>query len=408
MGACASTPEVADDSNWKQIPVKCEVPRSFSAAPRSNSLGISITPTKVLSGFDSDASLHSGGLQTPRTPSAATNGRGPRAFTWRELETATERFKAANCVGEGGFGKVYKGWMRGVKGDPTKTPVAVKRLKADNEAGHKEWLAEVLLLGNLSHPHLVLLIGHCSTSNGVALVYEFAAGGSLDAVLFPKEGQEVLGWATRVQIAYGSALGVAYLHSNRIIHRDLKVSNILLREDMTAMVTDFGLAKVGPNEGATHVSTNVKGSFGYLDPSYLVTGHLTFASDVFAFGVILLEIVTGRPAINEEAGGSPLLLWVTPKLLAPKLDLAILVDARLKNDYSKSSARKLLHIARRCLREEVDDRPTFEELVELMAPIYDAECQNAAAADDTKQVEGAVPDIDNAQEPADEEIADLT
>eukprot|EP00271_Cylindrocystis_brebissonii_P022102 TRINITY_DN831_c0_g9_i1.p1 TRINITY_DN831_c0_g9~~TRINITY_DN831_c0_g9_i1.p1 ORF type:complete len:474 (-),score=85.98 TRINITY_DN831_c0_g9_i1:1266-2687(-) len=314
------------------------------------------------------------GSQTPAAPADASN---LTVFSRKEIEAATDNF-TGKILGEGGFGKVYMGWLRNPSAGENAVPVAIKRLTQQrnikNHTGYQEWLAELVILSKFQHPNLVALIGYCAEKNEAILVYECAERGSLQGALF---GAELLPWTSRLAISIDVARGLGYLHSQRIIHRDVKPSNVLLRQDMTAMVADVGLAKSGPRQNGGHVTTNVKGTSGYLDPSYCETGHLGFKSDVFSFGVVLLELVIGRPTFgsNEKAnlGASSLVEWVRPHLKKSPIDLELLVDHRLKGDYPATSVRRVLLIASRCVRSDLERRPTFDEIAEALEAIQKQE-----------------------------------
>ncbi|KAG4201767.1 hypothetical protein ERO13_A05G299000v2 [Gossypium hirsutum] len=231
-------------------------------------------------------------------------------FTFRELAAATKNFRADYLLGEGGFGRVYKGRL-----ESTNQVVAIKQLDRNGLQGNREFLVEVLMLSLLHHPNLVNLIGYCADGDQRLLVYEYMPLGSLEDHLhdLPPDKRK-LDWNTRMKIAAGAAKGLEYLHdkaSPPVIYRDLKCSNILLGEGYHPKLSDFGLAKLGPVGDKTHVSTRVMGTYGYCAPEYAMTGQLTLKSDVYSFGVVLLEIITGRKAIdNSRAGGEQnLVAW---------------------------------------------------------------------------------------------------
>ncbi|KAM3293243.1 hypothetical protein ACQJBY_036677 [Aegilops geniculata] len=212
------------------------------------------------------------------------------AFTLFELETITKSFRADYVLGEGGFGTVYKGYIdENVRVGLKSLPVAVKVLNKDGHQGHREWLTEVNFLGQLRHPNLVKLIGYCCEDDHRLLVYEFMFRGSLENHLFRKTASP-LPWATRMSIALGAAKGLACLHNAErpVIYRDFKTSNILLDSDYTAKLSDFGLAKAGPEGDETHVSTRVMGTYGYAAPEYVMTGVSLAESDGELFAYICL------------------------------------------------------------------------------------------------------------------------
>ncbi|XP_048571841.1 serine/threonine-protein kinase RIPK-like [Triticum urartu] len=301
-------------------------------------------------------------------------GSGVEAFTVDELRTATRDFSTSNFVGEGGFGPVYKGYVdERLKPGVRAQAVAVKLLDLEGSQGHKEWLAEVVLLGQLRHPHLVKLIGYCCEDEHRLLVYEFMARGSLEKHLY-KRYTTLLSWSTRLKIAIGAAKGLAFLHdaAKTIIYRDFKTSNILLDSDYQAKLSDFGLAKDGPDGDETHVSTRVMGTQGYAAPEYIMTGHLTTKSDVYSFGVVLLELLTGRKVVdkNRPTREQSLVEWARPYFLhdSPRrLDRAI--DRNLDGQYSALAAQKAAAMAYRCLSVSPKSRPQMSAVVEALEPL---------------------------------------
>nr|DAD46553.1 TPA_asm: hypothetical protein HUJ06_016490 [Nelumbo nucifera] len=234
-----------------------------------------------------------------------------QSFTFRELATATKNFKATNLIGEGGFGRVYKGRLE------TGQIVAVKQLDQNGLQGNQEFIVEVLMLSLLHHSNLVNLIGYCTDGDQRLLVYEYMPMGSLEDHLFDlTPNKEPLEWNTRMKIAVGAARGLEYLHCKAnppVIYRDLKSANILLDNDFNPKLSDFGLAKLGPVGDNTHVSTRVMGTYGYCAPEYAMSGKLTLKSDVYSFGVVLLELITGRKAIDctKVQGEQNLVSWET-------------------------------------------------------------------------------------------------
>ncbi|KAH9774154.1 serine/threonine-protein kinase PBS1 [Citrus sinensis] len=234
-----------------------------------------------------------------------------QTFTFRELAAATKNFRPESFIGEGGFGRVYKGWL-----ESTGQVVAVKQLDRNGLQGNREFLVEVLMLSLLHHSNLVNLIGYCADGDQRLLVYEFMPLGSLEDHLhdLPPD-KEALDWNTRMKIAAGAAKGLEYLHDKAnppVIYRDFKSSNILLEEGFHPKLSDFGLAKLGPVGDKSHVSTRVMGTYGYCAPEYAMTGQLTVKSDVYSFGVVFLELITGRKAIDSSRphGEQNLVTWV--------------------------------------------------------------------------------------------------
>ncbi|KAI4353611.1 hypothetical protein L6164_002546 [Bauhinia variegata] len=302
------------------------------------------------------------------------------AFTLYELETITKSFRSDYILGEGGFGTVYKGYIdENVRVGLKSLPVAVKVLNKEGLQGHREWLTEVNFLGQLRHPNLVKLIGYCCEDDHRLLVYEFMFRGSLEHHLFRK-ATVPLSWATRMMIALGAAKGLAFLHNAErpVIYRDFKTSNILLDSDYTAKLSDFGLAKAGPQGDETHVSTRVMGTYGYAAPEYVMTGHLTARSDVYSFGVVLLELLTGRKSVDKTRPGKEqnLVDWARPKL-NDKRKLLQIIDPRLENQYSVRAAQKACSLAYYCLSQNPKARPLMSDVVETLEPLQS--CSDGAS-----------------------------
>ncbi|WVZ69915.1 hypothetical protein U9M48_018630 [Paspalum notatum var. saurae] len=299
-----------------------------------------------------------------------------RRFTFNELKCATRNFRPESLLGEGGFGCVFKGWIEENGTAPVKPgtglTVAVKTLNHDGLQGHKEWVAEVDFLGNLQHPHLVKLVGYCIEDDQRLLVYEFMSRGSLENHLFRIESLP-LPWAIRMKIALGAAKGLAFLHEEAerpVIYRDFKTSNILLDADYNAKLSDFGLAKDGPEGDKTHVSTRVMGTYGYAAPEYVMTGHLTSKSDVYSFGVVLLEMMTGRRSMdkNRPNGEHNLVEWARP-YLGERRRFYKLVDPRLDGNFSIKGAQKTAQLAHACLSRDPKSRPLMSQVVEALKPL---------------------------------------
>lgn len=274
---------------------------------------------------------------------------------------ATNGFSDANLLGQGGFGYVHKGVL------PNGKEVAVKQLKAGGGQGEREFQAEVEIISRVHHRHLVSLVGYCITGSERLLVYEFLPNNSLHFHLHGKD-RPTMDWATRLRIALGSARGLAYLHEDchpRIIHRDIKAANILLDFKFEAKVADFGLAKFS-SDVHTHISTRVMGTFGYLAPEYASSGKLTDKSDVFSFGVMLLELITGRKPVDTTTNlHESLVDWVRP-LLARALDdenFNSLVDPRLQNNYNHDEMVRMVSCAAACIRHSARRRPRMSQIV---------------------------------------------
>ncbi|KAK4760074.1 hypothetical protein SAY87_023205 [Trapa incisa] len=295
-------------------------------------------------------------------------------FSLQELKVITQGFSSSNIIGEGGFGPVHKGFIddklrSGLKAQP----VAVKLLDLDGLQGHREWLSEVIFLGKLRHPNLVKLIGYCCEDEHRLLVYEHMPRGSLENHLFRRYTAS-LPWSVRMKIAVGAAKGLAFIHGAEkpVIYRDFKSSNILLDSDYTAKLSDFGLARDGPEGDDTHVSTRVMGTQGYAAPEYIMTGHLTAMSDVYSFGVVLLELLTGRKSLdkNRPLREQNLAEWARPMLKDP-LKLNRIMDPRLEGQYSEKGAWKAAALAYKCLSRRPKVRPTMSDVVDILEPLKD-------------------------------------
>ncbi|KAF8042323.1 hypothetical protein BT93_A0826 [Corymbia citriodora subsp. variegata] len=288
-------------------------------------------------------------------------------FTFRELASATKNFRQECLLGEGGFGRVYKGTLQG-----TGQVVAVKQLDRHGLQGNKEFLVEVLMLSLLHHENLVNLIGYCADGDQRLLVYEYMPGGSLEDHLFDiGPQQKPLDWLTRMKIAFGAAQGLEYLHHKAnppVIFRDLKSSNILLDEAFNPKLSDFGLAKLGPAGDKMHVSSRVMGTYGYCAPEYARSGELTLKSDVFSFGVVLLELITGRKAIDttKPIDEQNLVAWAQPKFRDPKLypDMA---DPLLERRFPEKALNQAVAIVAMCLQEEASVRPLIGDVVTTLS-----------------------------------------
>ncbi|XP_022755768.1 probable serine/threonine-protein kinase PBL10 isoform X2 [Durio zibethinus] len=290
---------------------------------------------------------------------------------------ATRNFRPDSVLGEGGFGSVFKGWIDENSFAATKPGtgivIAVKRLNPEGYQGHKEWLAEVNYLGQLYHPNLVKLIGYCLEDEHRLLVYEFMRRGSLENHLFRRGSYfQPLSWSLRLKVALGAAKGLACLHSaeTKVIYRDFKTSNVLLDSNYNAKLSDFGLAKDGPTGDKSHVSTRVMGTYGYAAPEYLATGHLTSKSDVYSFGVVLLEMLSGRRAVdkNRPSGEHNLVEWAKP-YLANKRKIFRVLDNRLEGQYSMEGAYKAATLALRCISTEAKFRPSMNEVVTVLEQV---------------------------------------
>ncbi|GKV32881.1 hypothetical protein SLEP1_g41446 [Rubroshorea leprosula] len=317
---------------------------------------------------------------TPRSEDEIIHSANLKNFSFAELKMATRSFRPDSMLGEGGFGSVFKGWIDEHSLTASKPGngmvIAVKRLNPESFQGHQEWLAEVKHLGQLHHPHLVKLIGFCLEDEHRLLVYEYMPRGSLENHLFRRGSYfQPLSWSLRLKVALGAAKGLAFLHGaeTKVIYRDLKASNVLLDSNYNAKLSDFGLAKDGPTGDKSHVSTRVMGTYGYAAPEYLATGHLTAKSDVYSFGVVLLEMLSGRRAIdkNRPSGEHNLVEWARP-YLANKRKIFRVLDNRLESQYTMEVAFKAATLAMRCLSSDAKFRPSMDEVVAELEQLQDS------------------------------------
>ncbi|VVA24297.1 PREDICTED: probable LRR receptor [Prunus dulcis] len=314
-------------------------------------------------------------------------------FTYSEIVKITNNF--ASIIGRGGFGKVYLGALK------NKTQVAVKLLGSSRQ-GSNEFRNEVILLMSAHHRNLVSLIGYCDEGDTMALVYDYVANGNLEQHISSDVGKNVLTWKERLQISVDAARGLEYLHNGckpPIVHRDLKTSNILLNEKLQAKIADFGLSKGLATESAIHVSTAAKGTFGYLDPEYCSTGQLNKKSDIYSFGIVLLEFITGRAAIIRDLEQLPIHIcqWVRPKFEKIEIEIESIVDSRIQGTFLNSSAKKSIEIAMACVSSTSIQRPDItvvfndlKECLETEMPSEITKITEAYESDDTISSSGSI------------------
>ncbi|XP_073043517.1 receptor-like cytoplasmic kinase 176 [Primulina eburnea] len=317
---------------------------------------------------------------TPRSEGEILQSSNLKSFTYNDLKASTRNFRPDSVLGEGGFGSVFKGWIEEHSLSAAKAGsgmvIAVKKLNHDGWQGHKEWLAEINYLGQLRHPNLVKLIGYCVEDDHRLLVYEFMPKGSMENHIFRRGSYfQPLSWGVRMKIALGAARGLAFLHNaeTKVIYRDFKTSNILLDSNYNAKLSDFGLARDGPTGDKSHVSTRVVGTYGYAAPEYLSTGHLTSKSDVYSFGVVLLEILSGKKAVdkNRPPGEHNLVEWAKPYLTNKRRNFRIM-DPRLEGQYSMARAIKAANLALQCICMDPKLRPNMNEVVTALEQIQDS------------------------------------
>ncbi|XP_034581877.1 probable LRR receptor-like serine/threonine-protein kinase At1g07650 isoform X2 [Setaria viridis] len=284
------------------------------------------------------------------------------SFTLRQMKAATSNFNTANKIGEGGFGSVYKGLLS------DGTVIAVKQLSSRSKQGNREFVNEIGMISALQHPNLVKLYGCCTEGNQLLLVYEYMENNCLARALFVEQHRLRLDWATRRKICLGIAKGLAYLHEEsaiRIVHRDIKASNILLDKDLNAKISDFGLAKLNEDDH-THISTKVAGTIGYMAPEYAMRGYLTDKADVYSFGVVALEIVSGKSNTNYRPKEDFVYLLDWACVLQERGTLLELVDSDLGSNYSTEEALCMLNVALLCTTAAPTLRPKMSEVVSLL------------------------------------------
>ncbi|KAI4339497.1 hypothetical protein MLD38_024437 [Melastoma candidum] len=315
-----------------------------------------------------------------------------RIFDYRELATATRDFREECILGEGGFGTVYRGHLR-----DTGQEVAVKQRNKSGHQGEKEFSVEVLMLSQLRHKNLVNLLGYCAEGDQrLLLVYEYMALGSLEDHLHglaPDVGP--LDWNTRMKIATGAARGLNYLHNETkppVIYRDLKTANILLDNGFQPKLSDFGLAKFGPVGDLTHVSTRVMGTQGYCAPEYGLSGKLTMKTDVYSFGVVLLELITGRRAVELVDGHTEYIVeWVRPRIKDTK-NVNEFADSMLHGQFSEDILRRVANIACMCVREDPGGRPSIKEVMLALEYLAAQKFDHVATGGDTGDDPGDDPE----------------
>ncbi|CAM8925820.1 unnamed protein product [Rhodiola kirilowii] len=286
-----------------------------------------------------------------------------RIFTYKELHTATSGFSEDNKLGEGGFGSVY--WGKTSDG----LQIAVKKLKAMNFKAEMEFAVEVEVLGRVTHKNLLGLRGYCAGSDQRLIVYDYMPNLSLLSHLRGQfTGEVQLDWKRRMKVAIGSAEGLLYLHHQvtpHIIHRDIKASNILLDSDFNPLVADFGFAKLIP-EGVSHMTTRVKGTLGYLAPEYAMWGKVSESCDVYSFGILLLEILTGRKPIEKLHGGIKRTIteWAEPFITEGRFK--DMVDPELRGNYDETQFKQAINVAALCVQNEPEKRPNMKQVVSLL------------------------------------------
>ncbi|XP_044461652.1 probable LRR receptor-like serine/threonine-protein kinase RFK1 isoform X1 [Mangifera indica] len=285
------------------------------------------------------------------------------SFTLKQIKAATNNFDPENKIGEGGFGPVYKGQLS------DGTIIAVKQLSSKSKQGNREFLNEIAIISCLHHQNLVKLHGCCIEGDQLLLVYEYMENNSLARALFGHENCQLkLDWPTRQKICIGIARGLVFLHEEsrfKIVHRDIKATNVLLDKDLNPKISDFGLAKLDEEE-KTHISTRVAGTIGYMAPEYALWGYLTDKADVYSFGIVALEIVSGRD--NKSSGPaedcSCLLDWACK--LQQEKKIMELVDPKLGSEYNKEEAERMIRTSLVCTNASPSLRPAMSEAVSML------------------------------------------
>ncbi|XP_075513609.1 leucine-rich repeat receptor protein kinase HPCA1-like isoform X2 [Primulina tabacum] len=291
--------------------------------------------------------------------------KGARWFSYDELRKCTNNFSESNEIGSGGYGKVYRGMLSNRK------LVAIKKAQQGSTQGGLEFKTEIELLSRVHHKNLVGLVGFCFEQGEQMLVYEFMENGTLRENLTGRNGTH-LDWKRRIRVALGSARGLAYLHELAhppIIHRDVKSTNILLDENLTAKVADFGLSKLISETSNGHVSTQVKGTFGYLDPEYYMTQQLTEKSDVYSFGVVMLELISAKQPIVKGKYIVREIRMAMDKDDESHYGLREIMDPAIRNTSNLIGFSKFVELAMQCVEESASDRPTMNEVAKTLESI---------------------------------------
>ncbi|MBA0748663.1 hypothetical protein Gogos_002655 [Gossypium gossypioides] len=284
-------------------------------------------------------------------------------YDFATIEAATNKFSDSNKLGEGGFGEVYKGVL------PNQQVIAVKRLSRGSGQGDEEFKNEAVLVAKLQHRNLVRLLGFCLEREEKILVYEYVPNKSLDYFVFDPTKQGQLDWSRRYKIIGGIARGLLYLHEDsrlRIIHRDLKASNILLDEDMNPKISDFGMARIFGVDQTQGTTRRVVGTYGYMSPEYAMQGQFSVKSDVYSFGVLVLEIISGQRNSNfYETEGAQDLISYAWKLWKDGRSQELL-NPVLRDNYSRNEVIRCIQMGLLCVQEDPVDRPTMATIVLLL------------------------------------------
>ncbi|XP_027929650.1 probable leucine-rich repeat receptor-like serine/threonine-protein kinase At3g14840 isoform X2 [Vigna unguiculata] len=284
-------------------------------------------------------------------------------FTLRQIKVATNNFNISNKIGEGGFGPVYKGILW------DGTMIAVKLLSSKSKQGNREFINEIGLISALQHPCLVKLYGCCVDGDQLLLVYEYLENNNLARALFGNEEHSLkLNWATRQKICIGIARGLAFLHEEsrlKIVHRDIKATNVLLDKELNPKISDFGLAKLD-DEDNTHISTRIAGTYGYMAPEYAMHGYLTDKADVYSFGIVALEIVSGKSNTIRRPKEGTMCLLDSARVLKVEGKLIELVDERLGSNFNEEEVMVMIKVALLCTNATSNLRPTMSSVVSML------------------------------------------
>ncbi|KAK4347286.1 hypothetical protein RND71_033625 [Anisodus tanguticus] len=317
-------------------------------------------------------------------------------FTFRQIKAATSNFDAANKLGEGGFGSVYKGTLA------DSTIIAVKQLSSKSRQGNREFVNEIGMMSGLRHPNLVRLYGCCVERKQYLLVYEYMENNSLSHALFgPEECRPKLDWPTRQKICGGIAKGLAFLHEEsplKIVHRDIKPTNVLLDKDLNPKISDFGLAKLHEEE-KTHITTRVAGTIGYMAPEYALWGYLTHKADVYSFGVVVLELVAGKSNMKYHPDENYVCLLDWALVLQRKGKFLELVDPRLGSDFNEEEALRMIKVALLCINPSPALRPNMSTVVNMLEGRLDVDESNldSNVHDDEFNIQGLRDKFDEMQ-----------
>ncbi|KAL5222783.1 hypothetical protein ABZP36_027496 [Zizania latifolia] len=303
------------------------------------------------------------GNNTKQTSEGEQGENRVRIFYYSELRKATHDFSGANKIGEGGFGSVFRGRLK------DGTFVAVKVLSATSRQGVREFINELTAISDIMHENLITLVGCCAEGSHRILVYNYLENNSLQHTLLGSGRSNIqFNWRARVKIAVGVARGLAFLHEEvhpHIIHRDIKASNILLDKDLTPKISDFGLARLLP-PNATHVSTRVAGTIGYLAPEYALRGQVTRKSDIYSFGVLILEIVSGRCNYNARLPYEEKFLLERTWTYYEQGHLENIIDADLEDDLDVEEACRFLKVGLLCTQDAMKLRPSMSNVVQML------------------------------------------